>query len=133
MRSFDKAESGLLKTGSERLQSAPKKLLLLLLRGYKRVLSPMFLPSCRYVPTCSDYAAEAIDKHGAVRGGGLAIWRLLRCHPFVRGGFDPVPNCDANVQDEIEIFPRTRASGATRAAAARAVATADRICSHITH
>jgi uncharacterized protein len=70
---------------------APKDLLLSLLRGYKRALSPVFLPSCRYVPTCSDYAAEAIDKHGAVRGSALAIWRLLRCHPFVRGGFDPVP------------------------------------------
>lgn len=70
---------------------APKNLLLLLLRGYKRVLSPLLLPSCRYVPTCSDYAAEAIAEHGALRGTGLAIWRLLRCHPFVRGGFDPVP------------------------------------------
>jgi uncharacterized protein len=70
---------------------APKNLLLLLLRGYKRALSPMFLPSCRYVPTCSDYAAEAIEKFGAVRGTALAIRRLLRCHPFVRGGFDPVP------------------------------------------
>jgi uncharacterized protein len=73
---------------------APKNLLLLLLRGYKRALSPMFLPSCRYVPPCSDYAAEAIDKFGAVRGTGLALWRLLRCHPFVRGGFDPVPASD---------------------------------------
>jgi hypothetical protein len=70
---------------------APKNLLLSLLRGYKRIMSPMFLPSCRYVPTCSDYAAEAIDNFGAVRGTGLALWRLLRCHPFVRGGFDPVP------------------------------------------
>jgi len=83
MRAFEAAESG--------VRFAPKNLLLLLLRGYKSALSPMFLPSCRYVPTCSDYAAEAIEEHGAVGGTALAIWRLLRCHPFVRGGFDPVP------------------------------------------
>ena len=83
MRTFEATESG--------LRLAPKNLVLLLLRGYKRVISPMFLTSCRYVPTCSDYAAEAIDKFGAVRGTALAITRLLRCHPFVRGGFDPVP------------------------------------------
>ena len=99
-----------------------------LLRGYKCALSPLFLPSCRYVPTCSEYAAEAIEKYGALRGSMMALGRLLRCHPFVRGGFDPVPNGDAGVQDEIEISPRTRASGA-----ARAVAIADRICSHTTH
>jgi hypothetical protein len=83
MRTSEATESG--------VRFACKNLLLWLLQGYKRVLSPMFLPSCRYVPTCSDYAAEAIDKFGAVRGTGLALWRLLRCHPFVRGGFDPVP------------------------------------------
>jgi putative membrane protein insertion efficiency factor len=83
MSTFEAAEAG--------LRFGPKNLLLLLLRGYKRVLSPRFLPSCRYVPTCSDYAAEAIDKFGAGRGTALAIWRLLRCHPFVHGGFDPVP------------------------------------------
>jgi putative membrane protein insertion efficiency factor len=83
MRAFEATESC--------VRSAPKNLLLLLLRGYKRVFSPMFLPSCRYVPTCSDYAAEAIEAHGAFRGTALAVWRLLRCHPFVRGGFDPVP------------------------------------------
>jgi uncharacterized protein len=86
MRTFEAADSG--------VRFAPKNLLLLLLRGYKRALSPMFLPSCRYVPPCSDYAAEAIYKFGAVRGTGLALWRLLRCHPFVRGGFDPVPASD---------------------------------------
>jgi uncharacterized protein len=117
----------------ERLRVAPKVVLLWLLRGYKRALSPLFLPSCRYVPTCSDYAAEAIERYGALRGSMMAVGRLLRCHPFVRGGFDPVPNREESVQDEIEIFPRTRASGATRAAAARAVAIADRICSHTTH
>src|SRR5260370_4847479 len=69
----------------------PKTVLLGLLRGYKRVLSPMLPPSCRYVPTCSEYAAEAIERYGALRGSALAIWRVLRCHPFVRGGYDPVP------------------------------------------
>jgi putative membrane protein insertion efficiency factor len=117
----------------ERLGVAPKIVLLWLLRGYKRALSPLFLPSCRYVPTCSEYAAEALERYGAVRGSMMALGRLLRCHPVVRGGFDPVPNGDASVQDEIEIFPRTRACGATRAAAARAVAVPDRICSHTTH
>jgi uncharacterized protein len=69
----------------------PKTLLLTLLRGYKRALSPFLPPACRYVPTCSDYAAEAIERHGAFRGSVMAIWRVLRCHPFVRGGYDPVP------------------------------------------
>src|SRR5260370_40307345 len=69
----------------------PKTVLLGLLRGYKWALSPMLPPSCRYVPTCSEYAAEAIERYGAFRGTAMAIWRVLRCHPFVRGGFDPVP------------------------------------------
>jgi putative membrane protein insertion efficiency factor len=68
----------------------PKTLLLALLRGYKWALSPFLPPACRYVPTCSDYAAEAIERHGAFRGSAMAIWRVLRCHPFVRGGYDPV-------------------------------------------
>jgi len=70
----------------------PKSVLLGLLRGYKWAISPMFLPSCRYVPTCSEYAAEAIDRYGALRGSAMAIWRLLCCHPFVKGGYDPVPD-----------------------------------------
>jgi len=69
----------------------PKTVLLGLLRGYKWLLSPLLPPACRYVPTCSEYAAEAIERHGALRGSALAIWRVLRCHPFVRGGYDPVP------------------------------------------
>ena len=68
-----------------------KTLLLALLRGYKWALSPMLPPSCRYMPTCSEYAAEAIERHGAFKGSAIAMWRLLRCHPFVRGGYDPVP------------------------------------------
>ncbi|HXU16290.1 MAG TPA: membrane protein insertion efficiency factor YidD [Terriglobales bacterium] len=69
----------------------PAAFLIALLQAYKRVLSPLFLPACRYTPTCSEYAMEALDRHGAVRGSALAIWRLLRCHPLVRGGYDPVP------------------------------------------
>ena len=66
------------------------KLVLLLLRGYRWGISPLFLPACRYVPTCSEYAMEAVDRYGAVRGSGMAVWRVLRCHPFARGGYDPV-------------------------------------------
>lgn len=64
------------------------------LRAYKWALSPLLLPACRYVPTCSEYAMEAVDRFGIVRGGGMALGRLLRCHPFVKGGFDPVPGID---------------------------------------
>ena len=68
----------------------PRKILVALLRGYKWLISPLFLPSCRYVPTCSEYAMEAVERFGVVRGTLMASWRLLRCHPFVRGGYDPV-------------------------------------------
>jgi uncharacterized protein len=61
-----------------------------ILRGYKWAISPMFPPACRYVPTCSEYAMEAIDRFGVLRGGTMALWRLLRCHPFAHGGYDPV-------------------------------------------
>jgi uncharacterized protein len=63
---------------------------LAILRFYKRWISPSLLPSCRYVPTCSEYAMEAMDRYGVLRGSAIAIWRLLRCHPFVKGGYDPV-------------------------------------------
>ncbi len=63
-----------------------------LIRAYQLALSPMFAPSCRYHPTCSHYALEAIESHGALRGSWLATKRICRCHPFHEGGFDPVPN-----------------------------------------
>ncbi|HUC67775.1 MAG TPA: membrane protein insertion efficiency factor YidD [Stellaceae bacterium] len=62
-----------------------------LIRAYQLVLSPLLLPSCRYLPSCSDYAAEAIARHGAARGCWLALGRLLRCHPWGGSGYDPVP------------------------------------------
>ena len=62
-----------------------------LIRAYQLLLSPLLLPSCRYLPSCSDYAAEAIARHGAARGCGLALGRLLRCHPWGGSGYDPVP------------------------------------------
>ena len=67
-----------------------RNIALLLLRGYKLGISPWLPASCRYVPTCSEYAMEAIDRYGVLRGGGMALRRILRCHPFVEGGYDPV-------------------------------------------
>ncbi|ADU28290.1 membrane protein insertion efficiency factor YidD [Ethanoligenens harbinense] len=68
-----------------------KQLLLALIRFYRRFVSPLKPPSCRYYPTCSQYAAQAIERFGALRGGWLAVRRILRCHPFNPGGIDPVP------------------------------------------
>ena len=60
--------------------------------AYRRYVSPALPARCRFHPTCSAYAQEAVARHGALRGTGLAIWRLLRCHPFHPGGYDPVPD-----------------------------------------
>ena len=60
------------------------------LKLYKGLVSPLFPPACRYVPTCSEYAAEAFARHGFWHGAALAAWRVLRCNPFARGGYDPV-------------------------------------------
>ena len=68
-----------------------KTLLIALIRFYRRYLSPMKSPCCRFVPTCSEYALEAIQKYGAAKGGLLAVKRILKCHPFHKGGYDPVP------------------------------------------
>jgi len=67
-----------------------QQLVLSLLRGYKWAISPLFPPACRYVPTCSEYAMDAVAHHGVARGSLMAVWRLLRCHPFAQGGYDPV-------------------------------------------
>ncbi len=62
-----------------------------LIKVYQYTLSPLFGPRCKYYPSCSNYAIEALHEHGVLRGLGLASWRLLRCNPFSNGGYDPVP------------------------------------------
>lgn len=68
-----------------------KKVILALIRFYRRHISPHLPPMCRYYPTCSCYAIEAIETHGALKGSLMAAWRILRCNPFSQGGYDPVP------------------------------------------
>jgi putative membrane protein insertion efficiency factor len=67
------------------------KVALLIIRAYQVLISPLFPSSCRFAPTCSQYAAEALSRHGVWRGLGLTLRRLARCHPFHPGGWDPVP------------------------------------------
>ncbi len=67
------------------------KLVAGLIRAYQRVISPLFPPTCRFTPTCSEYAIQALERHGLLRGGYLSIKRVLRCHPWHPGGEDPVP------------------------------------------
>ena len=69
----------------------PATVMVLLVRGYQVAISPLLPPACRYFPSCSAYAVEALEKHGALRGGWLAARRIMRCHPFAPGGYDPVP------------------------------------------
>ena len=68
-----------------------KQILLALVRFYRAAISPFRPPGCRFTPTCSQYALEAIEKYGALKGGWLAFRRILRCNPFHKGGYDPVP------------------------------------------
>ena len=76
------------------------RLLRWLLRGYRVALSPLFGPSCRFIPSCSCYADEALERWGAGRGLLLAVWRILRCNPFCRGGHDPVPGAEHDVEHD---------------------------------
>lgn len=86
------------------------KILIAFVRVYQYTISPLLGPRCRYYPSCSNYAVEALREHGALRGLGLATWRLLRCNPFSNGGYDPVPprhkgraheHCETNVSAHV--------------------------------
>ncbi len=68
-----------------------KALFILLIKGYQWLISPLLPPSCRFTPSCSHYGIEALQKHGLIRGSYLTIHRILRCHPWSKGGHDPVP------------------------------------------
>ena len=68
-----------------------KRALLWLIRFYRSAISPRKPAMCKYIPTCSQYGEEAVERYGALLGGVLALWRILRCNPFSRGGYDPVP------------------------------------------
>jgi uncharacterized protein len=82
--------------------SAIAWLLVQLLRGYQRFVSPLLGPRCRFYPSCSAYALEAVRLHGALRGSWLAVRRLSRCHPFHPGGLDPVPGSEQQLNSERE-------------------------------
>lgn len=87
------------------LSSALGASLVFLIAGYRRLVSPLLPPACRFYPTCSEYAAEAVSRHGPLRGGVLAVKRVCRCHPWSEGGVDPVPPLspgrDADVTDPV--------------------------------
>jgi len=85
--------------------------LLALVSGYSRAVSPLLPPTCRYLPTCSAYAAEALTVHGAVRGSLLTVRRIARCHPFVAGGYDPVPPVRGR---NVPVVPRVSSAGVPR-------------------
>lgn len=81
-----------------------KRILLALLRGYKKHISPHLGDNCRFTPTCSEYAMDAISVHGSIKGILLTIWRVLRCNPFGKVGYDPVPPKHSWKNDERHIW-----------------------------
>jgi putative membrane protein insertion efficiency factor len=77
-------------------RSELKRIIVFIIRAYQIILSPILPPSCIYTPTCSDYAIQAVSVHGAMKGMVLAVKRIMRCHPWHKGGFDPVPEVKEN-------------------------------------
>lgn len=74
-----------------RLEFIMKKIFVFIIKFYQKYISPMKRTRCPYTPSCSQYGLEAIEKYGVIKGGWLAVWRILRCNPFSKGGYDPVP------------------------------------------
>ena len=72
------------------IKKLPTKTTIMVVRGYRRFISPCMIDSCRFVPTCSDYAEQALERYGMCGGATRALWRILRCNPFSKGGYDPV-------------------------------------------
>lgn len=68
-----------------------RKIIVFIIRGYRKLVSPLFPPSCRFYPTCSEYSEQAIAKYGVMKGGWMSLRRVGKCHPFHPGGYDPVP------------------------------------------
>jgi uncharacterized protein len=86
--------------GAKKSFNYMKKSLIWLVQGYRKFISPLFPPSCRFTPTCSQYAIEAIDRFGTIKGSYLATLRILRCNPFHPGGYDPVPALAGKSSDD---------------------------------
>ncbi len=87
----DRGEAGVVARALRAAVRLPRRLLVLLIRGYQRFLSPLTPPTCRFYPSCSAYAVIALERHGVVRGTRRAVWRILRCNPWNPGGVDDVP------------------------------------------
>jgi hypothetical protein len=67
-----------------------RKVFILVIKLYKKIISPLLPPSCRFYPTCSEYSIQALEKYGVIKGAAKSVWRVLRCNPFNKGGYDPV-------------------------------------------
>jgi len=87
-----------------KLGKYPGKALLILVRAYRYALSPMLGQHCRFHPSCSAYTEQALQRHGVIKGLGLGLWRLLRCNPFSKGGYDPVPETAVSSHSPTDVF-----------------------------
>mgnify|MGYP003243545357 CR=1 FL=1 len=92
-RTYQEIESALMHLAGKHCIAgfSPRNIMIHMIRLYQKYISPMKRTKCPYIPTCSQYGLEAIEKYGALKGGLLAVWRILRCNPFSHGGYDPVP------------------------------------------